>query len=76
MSTENHERVWRLAALLNDAEKVMLGEADEIAARRPHPDAHLYDIEEGLRFHADHLEDSRGDVLTDDTAENEVNADR
>ena len=57
------ERLWRLAALLNDAENLMLGEADELAARRPHPDAHLYDIEEGLRFHANHLEESREEVL-------------
>lgn len=38
----------RLAA----AKAIMLGEADELAARRPHEDAHLYDIEAGLRHHA------------------------
>jgi hypothetical protein len=41
---------------LAGAVKTMKGEADELAARRPHPDAHLYDIEEGLRHRADELE--------------------
>ena len=41
---------------LAGAVATMSGEADEIAARRPHQDAHLYDIEEGLRFRADELE--------------------
>ena len=44
--------VLELGDRLDDAAKVMGGEADELAARRPHPDAHLYDIEEGLRHHA------------------------
>lgn len=42
----------------------MRAEAGELAARRPHPDAHLYDIEEGLRFHARELRDSRNEVLS------------
>lgn len=49
----------RLAALVRDAEAAMHGEAGELAARRPHRDAHLYDIEEGLRFQARELETSR-----------------
>lgn len=42
---------------LADAAAVMDGEADELAARRPHPDAHLYDVEEGLRLHAAELDE-------------------
>lgn len=34
----------------------MRGEADEIACRRPHRDAHLYDIEAGLRGRANDME--------------------
>lgn len=41
---------------LGGAVATMRGEADELAARRPHPDAHLYDIEEGLRFRAGELD--------------------
>lgn len=36
----------------------MKGEAEELATRRPHRDAHLYDIEEQLRHRADRSEES------------------
>lgn len=52
---EHHETV-EFGDRLAGAVATMRGEAGEIAARRPHPDAHLYDIEEGLRFRADGLE--------------------
>lgn len=35
------------------------GEADELGARRPHPDEHLYHVEEGLRWKADQLREWR-----------------
>lgn len=41
--------VIELGDRLDGAVATMSGEADELAARRPHPDAHLYDIEIGLR---------------------------
>ena len=41
---------------LADAAKTMAGEADELATCRPHPDAHLYDIESGLRHRAGEIE--------------------
>lgn len=41
---------------LADAAKTMAGEADELATRRPHPDAHLYDIESGLRHRVGGIE--------------------
>lgn len=47
--------VIELGDRLDGAATVMEGEADELAARRPHPDAHLYDVEEGLRGHAQDL---------------------
>lgn len=31
---------------------IIAGNADELGAPRPHPDAHLYHVEEGLRRHA------------------------
>lgn len=48
--------VIELGDRLDGAVATMDGEADELAARRPHRDAHLYDIEEGLRFRAEELE--------------------
>lgn len=41
---------------LAGAVATMRGEADELAARRPHPDGHLYDVEAGLRFRAAELD--------------------
>lgn len=49
--------VIELGDRLSGAVATMEGEADELAARRPHPDAHLYDVEEGLRFRAEQLDD-------------------
>lgn len=42
---------------LQGAAATMAGEADELAARRPHRDAHLYDVEEGLRFRSEQLDE-------------------
>lgn len=56
MSAEGNV-VIELGDRLGGAVATMEGEADELAARRPHPDAHLYDIEEGLRFRAEELDD-------------------
>lgn len=62
------EHIWKCSdvvpveALLEFGERLagavstMRGEADELSARRPHPDAHLYDVESGLRHRADELE--------------------
>lgn len=44
---------------LEGAIATLSGEADELAYRRPHPDAHLYDVEEQLRWKADQLTDWR-----------------
>lgn len=41
---------------LHDAALTMDGEADELAMRRPHPDGQLYDIEEGLRFRSQEIQ--------------------
>jgi len=49
--------VIELGDRLAGAVATMEGEADELAARRPHLDAHLYDIEEGLRFRAEELDE-------------------
>ena len=49
--------VIELGDRLDGAVSTMRGEAEELAARRPHPDAHLYHIEEGLTFRADGLGD-------------------
>ena len=40
---------------LEGAIATLSGEADELGARRPHPDAHLYDVEEQLRWKAEQL---------------------
>lgn len=56
MSAEGNV-VIELGDRLGGAVATMEGEADELAARRPHPDAHLYDIEEGLRFRAEELDE-------------------
>lgn len=40
---------------LEGAIATLSGEADELGGRRPHPDPHLYDVEEGLRWKADQL---------------------
>lgn len=47
--------VIELGDRLDGAAATMEGEADELAARRPHPDAHLYDVEEGLRRRSEQL---------------------
>lgn len=47
--------VVELGDRLQGAVATMAGEADELAARRPHPDAHLYDVEEGLRRRSEEL---------------------
>lgn len=47
--------VLELGDRLDGAAKTMVGEADELAARRPHSDAHLYDVEEGLRQRGEDL---------------------
>jgi hypothetical protein len=49
--------VLELGEHLADAVATLQGEAEELAARRPHPDAHLYDVEEGLRHRAVELSD-------------------
>ncbi len=46
---------------LEGAIATLAGEADELAARRPHPDAHLYDVEEQLRWKANRLREWRDD---------------
>ncbi|WP_226043370.1 hypothetical protein [Natrinema sp. DC36] len=58
MSSESVEieRLSQFGDRLAGAVATMDGEAGELAARRPHPDAHLYDIEEGLRFRAGELD--------------------
>jgi len=48
--------VIELGDRLAGAVATMEDEVDELAVRRPHPDAHLYDIEEGLRFRAEELD--------------------
>lgn len=48
--------VIELGDRLAGAVATMDGDADELAARRPHPDGHLYDIEERLRFRAQELD--------------------
>jgi hypothetical protein len=50
------EREVELGDRLAGAVATMEGEAAELAARRPHPDAHLYHIEEGLRVRARDLD--------------------
>lgn len=55
MSAEGNV-VIELGDRLSGAVATMEGEADELAARRPHPDAHLYDVEESLRFRAEELD--------------------
>ncbi|WP_233511912.1 hypothetical protein [Haloferax sp. Atlit-12N] len=59
------KQAYRLACLLTDAENLMSGEADELACRRPHPDEHLYHVEEGLRFHANSIRESHEEVISD-----------
>jgi len=49
------EDVTEYGDRLAGAAAVMEGEADELAAHRPHADPHVYDIEDGLRGHADDL---------------------
>lgn len=51
--------VLHLGGGLENAESTLWGEAKELACRRPHPDAHLYDVEEGLR----HAANEAGEVL-------------
>lgn len=55
MSTEGNV-VIELGDRLAGAVSTMRGEAGEIATRRPHPDAHLYHVEEGLRFRAEEID--------------------
>lgn len=50
--TVREDDVIEYGERLGGAVAVMTGEADELAAHRPHADSHLYDIEEGLRGHA------------------------
>lgn len=52
----DQDRVAEFGDRLAGAVKILSGEADELAARRPHPDAHLYDVEAGLRVHAADLD--------------------
>ncbi|MFC7128460.1 hypothetical protein [Haloferax chudinovii] len=59
------KQAYRLACLLTDAENLMSGEADELAYRRPHPDEHLYDVEEGLRFSSNSIRESHEEVISD-----------
>jgi hypothetical protein len=59
VSTEDFHRV---AGALRDSSLQMWGEANELAARRPHPDAHLYDIEEGLRRASENVEEILDEV--------------
>lgn len=40
---------------LEGAAATLAGEADELGCRRPHRDAHLYEVEEQLRWKADQL---------------------
>lgn len=55
-SADPEERPVAFGDRLAGAVATMAGEADELAARRPHPDAHLYDIEETLRLRAADIE--------------------
>lgn len=61
--TERSEEVYdgniviELGDRLSGAVATMEGEAGELAARRPHPDSHLYDVEEGLRHRAGDLDE-------------------
>lgn len=48
-SDQRASAVDYLGGGLEDAAAILDGEADELAGRRPHPDAHLYDVEDGLR---------------------------
>jgi len=49
--------VLHLGEGLRNAKADLAGEAAELANRRPHPDAHLYDVEEGLRHAAKEAEE-------------------
>lgn len=42
---------------LAGTQAIIEGNADELGARRPHPDAHLYDVEESLRHHAKEIDE-------------------
>ena len=58
MSDENGDsKLHHLGAGLMNAKATLEGEAAELAHRRPHSDAHLYDVEEGLRHAAGEAED-------------------
>jgi hypothetical protein len=55
--TRNETRdVHALGGALEDLYPILEGNADELGARRPHPDAHLYDIEESLRMNANYAQ--------------------
>lgn len=47
-----------LAGALQGDVATLKGEAEELAHRRPHPDAHLYDIEEQLRWRAEQSQEA------------------
>jgi len=51
-----HERA-EMRGRLQSTLSTMKGEAGELAARRPHPDAHLYDVEEQLRWKAETIQE-------------------
>jgi hypothetical protein len=56
-NTRNESRdVHALGGALEDLYPILEGNADELGARRPHPDAHLYDIEESLRMNANYAQ--------------------
>ena len=51
------DEVARYHGKLEGARCTLAGEADELAARRPHPDEHLYDVEEQLRWKAEDVKE-------------------
>jgi len=57
VTDRQQDRVHQLGAGLEAAAACLAGEAGELATRRPHPDGHLYDVEEGLRLAAEGAND-------------------
>lgn len=53
----DEEQLAEFGDRLAGAATTMSGEADELAARRPHLDGHLYDVEEVLRLRASDFDD-------------------
>lgn len=56
MSEKIITKLHHLGGGLMNAKATLKGEADELAHRRPHPDAYFYDVEEGLRHAAKEAE--------------------